>query len=425
MTTADYLTQLQQDREDFVDNLETMGITGLTGDETFTELVPEVLNISGESTPEVEKKDVNFYDYDGKRLYSYTKSEFSELTYLPENPTHAGLTSQGWNWNMLDCRDYLAIYDKLNVGQTYITDDGATRIYIELTGERLSPYLGFAINGTATVNWGDGTASTVTGTTYTTNVYTQHNYAHTGKYVISISSTEKIYFVGSSTMSRVLVKSSTVSNEDQIYLNCIKRVEFGSNINVISDYAFFNCRCLKDLIIPKGITSIGRSSFRWCCSIKFISLSNTIDCLGAVNDGMTFLSCGSLERVIITPGLVNMWTSCFQYCYSLSDIILFDGINIAGDGNFAYCYSLSSIIPPKNKGLNKWTFQWCYGMKYYDLSHFTTVVTLNNTDCFEGIPSDCKIIVPDDLYSSWIAANNWSTYASNIIKKSDWDNLQS
>lgn len=45
MTTADYLEQLEQDREDLVDNLETKGITGLSGDETFTELVPEVLNI--------------------------------------------------------------------------------------------------------------------------------------------------------------------------------------------------------------------------------------------------------------------------------------------------------------------------------------------------------------------------------------------
>lgn len=50
MTTADYLEQLQHDREDLVDNLETKGITGLTGDETFTELVPEVLNI--ETTPD-------------------------------------------------------------------------------------------------------------------------------------------------------------------------------------------------------------------------------------------------------------------------------------------------------------------------------------------------------------------------------------
>lgn len=50
MTTSDYLNQLIEDRNDLVDNLETMGITGLTGDETFTELVPEVLNISSGSS---------------------------------------------------------------------------------------------------------------------------------------------------------------------------------------------------------------------------------------------------------------------------------------------------------------------------------------------------------------------------------------
>lgn len=44
-TIAQQLTQLESDRQDLVDNLETKGITGLTGDETFTELVPEVLNI--------------------------------------------------------------------------------------------------------------------------------------------------------------------------------------------------------------------------------------------------------------------------------------------------------------------------------------------------------------------------------------------
>ena len=45
MQTSDYLEQLVQDRDDLVDNLTTKGITGLTGDETFTELVPQVLDI--------------------------------------------------------------------------------------------------------------------------------------------------------------------------------------------------------------------------------------------------------------------------------------------------------------------------------------------------------------------------------------------
>lgn len=44
-TIAEQLTQLESDRQDLVSNLQTKGITGLTGDETFTALVPEVLNI--------------------------------------------------------------------------------------------------------------------------------------------------------------------------------------------------------------------------------------------------------------------------------------------------------------------------------------------------------------------------------------------
>ena len=35
-----------------------------------------------------------------------------------------------------------------------------------------------------------------------------------------------------------------------------------------------------------------------------------------------------------------------------------------------------------------------------------------------------KIIVPDALYDEWIVATNWATYASQIIKKSEWDAQQ-
>ena len=53
MAISDYLNSLIDDRDTLVANLTTKGITGLTGDETFTELVPEVLNIpSGGSTPD-------------------------------------------------------------------------------------------------------------------------------------------------------------------------------------------------------------------------------------------------------------------------------------------------------------------------------------------------------------------------------------
>lgn len=72
-TTSDYLTQLQQDRENLVDNLETQGIDDLTGDETFTELVPKVLDIQtgGGDVPLLARYD-SYYITSSSNLRSKT-----------------------------------------------------------------------------------------------------------------------------------------------------------------------------------------------------------------------------------------------------------------------------------------------------------------------------------------------------------------
>ena len=52
---------------------------------------------SGGTLPTAQMKAVNFYDYDGTRLYSYTVEEAAALTELPPHPSHDGLICQGWN----------------------------------------------------------------------------------------------------------------------------------------------------------------------------------------------------------------------------------------------------------------------------------------------------------------------------------------
>lgn len=101
-----------------------------------------------------KSNDVTFYDYDGAVVYSYSAAEFAELESMPANPTHTGLTSQGWNWSFSDAKQYVSDYGKLNIGQMYITDDGKTRAVIQLEEGRLSPTLGLGLNGTATIDWG-------------------------------------------------------------------------------------------------------------------------------------------------------------------------------------------------------------------------------------------------------------------------------
>ena len=44
---------------------------------------------------DLTEKDINFYDYDGTLVKSYSKENFLTLTEMPANPSHEGLIAQG------------------------------------------------------------------------------------------------------------------------------------------------------------------------------------------------------------------------------------------------------------------------------------------------------------------------------------------
>ena len=64
----------------------------------------------------VGDNDVEFIDYDGDVVDSYTAAEFAELTALPPNPTHEGLIAQGWNWSLADAKSFVATYGRITIG---------------------------------------------------------------------------------------------------------------------------------------------------------------------------------------------------------------------------------------------------------------------------------------------------------------------
>ena len=234
----------------------------------------------GGGSESVAKKDVNFYDYDGTVVASYTASEFAELTALPENPTHEGLTAQGWNWTLSDAKTYVASYGKLNIGQMYITSDGKTRLYIELTEGRLTPYLKLYLNANSEldIDWGDGSTHSTFANTSSSAAYKNemHTYASAGSYVIAITVVSGGFVLqsSSSSLSTLLTNNNgSTSSPDIGYLNSIKKVEIGSGITGIGSSAFNSCSSLSSITIPSGVTVIGKSTFDSCFSLATITIN--------------------------------------------------------------------------------------------------------------------------------------------------------
>ena len=417
---------------------------------------------SGGGGASANKKEVNFYDYDGTILHSYTLNEAQALSELPELPTRNGLVCQGWNWTLEDIK---AMGRAVDVGAMYITDDGATRIYIRLTEGRTSPMLGVCPNGTVTVDWGDGTApDTLTGTSVKSDKWTPtHDYAKPGDYVISLFVEGSIGFVGSSNTNggSCLLRYSSNNGEsrNESYRNSVQRIELGNGVTNIGEYAFTRCTSLSSIVIPNGVTILGKNVFQYCYTLSSIVIPNGVTSI----DDNSFASCYTLSSIVIPNGVTILGKNVFQYCYTLSSIVIPNGVTSIGEYAFmscytlssivipngvtsigAYylfskCYTLSSVVIPNNVTLNNpksafiecmsltsikvprsvtnidtSMFGKCYGIKYYDFTNHTAVPELSSTTNLL-VPADCEIRVPAALVDEWKAATNWSTYADKIV----------
>ena len=321
---------------------------------------------TGGGSSTVTTDDVNFYDYDGTLIASYSLSEAQSITALPDGPTHEGLTFQGWNYTLEKVK---AFTRSMNVGAIYTTNDGKTRIYITLGEGRTSPLLGCCPNGTVIVDWGDGTTpDTLTGTSTSTIKYTPiHNYTSPGNYVISLTVNGTCGFLGGSTSNDycfLLKYSTTADTRNLYYQNAITKIEIGDNVTSIGHDTFRGCYSLTNLTIPDSVTSIGDGEFNNCYSLTSLTIPNSVTSIG---------------------------TKAFNSCYSLTNLTIPD--SVTSIGNYA--------------------FGSCYGMAEYRLKP-TTPPTLSNTNAFNDISDDYIIYVPQGSLEAYQTATNWATYASHM-----------
>ena len=235
--------------------------------------------------------DVNFYDYDGTILHSYTKEQFLALSAMPKLPTRAGLICQGWNWTLNDAKEYVTDYGMLNIGTMYVTDDGDTRLYIRIATEgrmTVPLYWSQTVANGVSIDWGDGSAiQSVDGTG---NVNTTHTYAQPGNYVIRLKVVNNCTLgLGHGSLSYCVMGS--LSNNGRVYCNMLQAVEIGKNVTSIGAYAFNSCYSLSSVSIPSSVTSIEYGAFG---------------------------RCSSLSSVSIPQGVTSIDTNMFGYCYGMA-----------------------------------------------------------------------------------------------------------
>lgn len=364
---------------------------------------------SGGNTYAPTTTGVTLRDYDGTVLGYYTNEEFNALTELPTPPAPQGLVATGWTATLEEAKASLANTGVVALGRTYETASGATEIDIVLPEERKSPTLGLGLNGTATIDWGDGSAEeTITGTSVTTPTNTQHQYASGGNYTIKVKITEgEVSIIGDSRFGTQLLYDPN-QNAVAVYRSAIKKVRIGNSVTSIGEYAFFVCPSLTSVIIPDSVVSIGNNAFNVCFSLISVIIPDSITNISE----NAFNGCPGLTSVIIPDSVVSIGNSAFTSCSSLISVITPDSVTSISSGAFSSCFSLTSIIIPDSvTSIGSSTFTGCTSLASIKFENETPPTA--GSSAFSSLPTDCVIKVPTGSLSAYTSASNYpssSTY---------------
>ena len=380
-----------------------------TADEGYTGLGTVTVDVPTGGGASVSPKDVNFYDYDGTLLHSYTVEEAQALTELPELPTQKGLICQGWNYDLETIKSYNRAVD---VGAMYITDDGKTRLYIRIATEGLMTvplYFNQTVSNGVTIDWGDGSATeTLSGTG---KVNTSHTYASIGDYIISLSVAEGCELsLGHNSWNLCVLGAASSSRRTCGIL--LKKVEIGSGVPYIHHMTFQYCSALTSIVIPNGLSFIGNNSFQNCSALTSIVIPNSVTSIYT----QAFQACYALTSIVIPNSVTSIGVAALCYVYCSQNIVIPNSVTSIYTQAFQACYALTSIVIPNSvTSIGSDAFANCVNIAFYDFTSHTSVPSLANTSAFNGIATDCQIRVPAALYDEWIVATNWSNFASNIV----------
>ena len=330
-------------------------------------------------------------------------------------------------------------------------NDGNTHIWVALFEGLTSPRLGAGVNGTVTVDWGDGTTPDIlTGTDTSTMVFTPtHNYASAGDYIITLTVDGEMVILGGPGRGACILSSNSLYHaRNNSYRNTIRKIEIGYGMTSIGTYAFSGFYGLLSINLPDSLTSIGNNAFQSCYGLSSINIPDSVTSIGdsafygcsglssinlpdsvaSIGDS-AFYGCSGLSSINLPDSLTSINYASVQSCTGLLSINIPDGVTSIGIYAFSGCYGLLSInLPDSLTSIGAHAFGWCGGLVSINIPdnvtsigdyvlmncnalskiHFEGATPPTATEyAFDSLPNDCVISVPVGSLEAYKTATNY------------------
>lgn len=136
-------------------------------------------------------------------------------------------------------------------------------------------------------------------------------------------------------------------------------VNLPRSLTVIHPQAFYDCSSLASITLPNSLTEIGEAAFQSCTALTEIAIPDGVTVLGE----KAFADCSALASATLPEGLTCVGAEAFVRCARLASVTLPTTLTTIDDSAFANCTALTSIVIPHNvTEINSGAFQNCTGL---------------------------------------------------------------
>ena len=181
-------------------------------------------------------------------------------------------------------------------------------------------------------------------------------------------------FYGCSSLTSIVIPNNVTSIGNSAFAGCssLTSITIPDSVTSIGFSAFAGCSSLESITLPfVGDTKVGQSNTHFgyvfgasspACNDDYVpeSLKTVIISGGTVIGNSAFYDCRHITSIVLPKTLTNVYNNAFDGCSSLTSITIPDSVTSIGYSAFEGCSSLASItIPDSVTSIGYYAFEGC------------------------------------------------------------------
>lgn len=178
-------------------------------------------------------------------------------------------------------------------------------------------------------------------------------------------------------------------------------------VTCIGSEAFWQCKDLKSITIPKSVTTIKKRAFCLCTSLTAFTIPNSVTTIGE----KAFNSCNKLTSIVIPNNVTSIGDFAFESCKKLSSVTFGNGLVSIGESAFDKSGLTTVTIPDNVTSIGDLAFANCKSLISITLPNkLKEINTMLCTNCV-SLPS---VVIPNSVKTIGIAAFSSCTNLTSV-----------